>query len=318
MTLNIREYDPTKKISEPGIYRMGINDYHSDCCDAPSVSSGDLVTICASGEEYWDQSYFNPHAEKPKHKPHLKLGNAAHAKIIDPKHWIEDYILRPAGHRSWRSEAAQDWRMIQERGGKIAITKEEVEIVDGMAQRLLDDPDAQAILSDGYPELSFFARYEDIWIKCRPDYMPVYDLAFEADYKTAAEVDVQSIERAIEKWKYHQKLANIAWVKRQLKADFPDLPPVTECAFALIFQKTKRPYGITTVNIEPHDIIQLASANAYAMDIAAKCFRGEMRWPGYTEGIHKFERNSWDRNALEHKIGSGIYPKVNDAMEITK
>ena len=71
--MNIREYDPEKRITEPGVYRMNINDYHSDCCDAKSFSSGDLVTISRSGEEYWYNSVYNKAAPKRKHIAHLHL-----------------------------------------------------------------------------------------------------------------------------------------------------------------------------------------------------------------------------------------------------
>lgn len=314
--MNIREVPASGKISEPGVYRCDINFYHSDCCTGPSFSSGDLVQISKSGEEYWDKSPFNPDRVKPKHKAHLHFGNAAHAKILDPKGWQNDYILRPKEFKSWRGEAAQNWRMVQERGGKIAITEEEVALVDILAAKIQQDHTAQAIFSDGEPELSLFTRFEDIWIKCRPDMTPKYDVAFEVDYKTIAENTIKDCEWAIEKWAYDQKLANIAWVKRQLKADFPDMPPVSECAFSLIFQKSSRPAGITCVDIMPDDIIELCGMNIKAAQTAAACMRGEKPWPGYSDVIHQYEAKPWVKKKRDGLRAAGYYPTMTDNLEI--
>lgn len=314
--LNIRTLKQGERVKVPGIYKMDISTYHSDCCDAPSFSSGDLVKISQSGEEYWDTSPYNPDRPAPKHIPHLNFGNAAHARILDPEAWQKEFILRPREHRSWRSEAAQMWRMVQERGGKTCITEDEVAAVDRMAEKIQIDPTAQAIFSDGIPELSLFCRFEDIWIKARPDMLPIYDVAFEVDYKSTADNSISAVERDIEKWGYDQKLANIAWVKRQLPEDFPDMPPVSECAYSLIFQKTARPHGITCVDISPYDILDLTGENLAAAQTAAACMRGEREWTGYTEQIHKFQRKPWTRTKLKDRLAAGIIPKVNDNMDV--
>ena len=314
--MNIREVPESGKITEPGVYRCNINFYHSDCCDSPSFSSGDLVTISRSGQEYWYNSVYNPAAPKRKHKAHLHFGNAAHARILDPEGWQNDYILRPKEHRSWRSEAAQNWRMVQERGGKIAITEDEVELVDYMAHQIEKDPTAQAIFADGEPELSLFVRFQDIWIKCRPDMTPTYDIALENDYKTTSDNSLDAVDRDIEKWGYDQKLANIAWCKRQLKEDFPDMPPVHEGAFSLIFQKSKPPAGITCVDIMPDDIMDMVSMNLYAATYAAEAMRGTRSWSGYTESIHQFQRKPWHKRRLEGLIASGFLPAVDDDLNI--
>jgi len=316
MGLNIREFKPGQRITEPGVYKMNINDYHSDCCDAPSFSSGDLVTISRSGEEYWDKSPYNPDREKPKHRPHLCFGNAAHARILDPEGWQNDYVLRPKAFRSWRGAEAQGWRTVQEREGKIAITEEEVQVVDYLADKIQKDPTAQAIFSDGHPELSLFCRFEDIWIKARPDIMPIYDLAFETDYKTTSDNSLTQVDRDIDKWGYDQKLANIAWVKRQLKDDFPDIPPVSECAFSLIFQKSSRPAGITPVDIFPDDIRDLTGINLKAASIAAACMRGNKEWAGYTDIIHQYRPKPWIVKRRQDLASAGYYPSVDDNLNI--
>lgn len=314
MGLNIRELPKSGKITEPGIYNLNINEYHSDICDAPSFSSGDLVTISRSGEEYWYTSPYNPDREKPKHRPHLNFGNAAHARILDPNSWQNDYILRPKAFKSYRGAEAANWRMVKERDGLIAITEEEVELVDYLADRIQKDPTAQAIFSDGYPELSLFCRFEDIWIKARPDMMPIYDLGFETDYKTTADNSLTQVDRDIDKWGYDQKLANIAWVKRQLKDDFPDIPPVSECAFSLIFQKSKRPAGITCVDIFPEDIIDLTGINLKAAKTAAACMRGTEEWSGYTDVIHQYRPKPWIVKRRQDLTDAGHFIGVDDNL----
>lgn len=315
--LNIREFVPGTRITEPGVYRMNINDYHSDCCDAPSFSSGDLVTIYKSGEEYWYKSPYNPNREKAEHFAHLSFGNAAHARILDPKGWQNDYILRPSEMKSWRSEAAKNWRMVQERGGKIAITADEVALVDILAEKIQLDPVANAIFSDGEPELSIFVRFQDIWIKCRPDKIPKYDWNFVNDYKTTSDNSLEACERDIEKWGYAKKLANIAWCMKQLPQDFPEMPPISDMAFALLFQKSSKPAGITCMDIDPEDIIELASENIQAATDAAKVMRGQAEWKGYSEVIKKWERRPWVKKNLSGLIEAGALPKLDDNLNIT-
>ena len=57
--MKIRTLKDGEKVKVPGVYAMDINLYHSDCADAPSFSSGELVEAYDSGEEFWDASKYN-------------------------------------------------------------------------------------------------------------------------------------------------------------------------------------------------------------------------------------------------------------------
>ncbi len=321
--MKIRKLKDGEKVKEPGVYAMDINQYHSDCADAPSFSSGELVEAYDSGEEFWDGSKYNPDStyfdktDADRHQPHFHFGNAAHGKIIGHEEgvdWNDSYVLRPTEYKTWGTKGAKDWRVVQERQGLTCYTTQDITAVDAMAQRILDDDAASELFQYGHPELSLFVKFEDIWIKSRPDVIPIYDWTIVSDYKTTYNNSIGNCMLETKKYHYAQKLANIAWCMYQLPDEF-EMPTFDDLAFSLFFQKSSRPYGITPLDIPNTSVWQLVSKNIKAAQEIAHGLRTG-QWRGFTEKIEEFKPNKWETERIEQQIASGELPTLDNMMKL--
>lgn len=344
------------KVNSNGVYDIPLWRYHSDVCDAPSASSSELATISESGEEYFSRSKynpdFNPLEEYKAHKRHFKFGHAAHARILEGgKDWHkEDFILIPKkwNRSTFRTRDLAEWVWMQEvRKGFIAIFEHEVAAVDAMAARIAHHPEANALFQFGIPELSMIFKVGDIWVKARPDMLPVRPVdskgrvikkredltpatkfAFSADvlsdYKTIDDNKPAFCRHAISKWGYDLKLANVALAAvRLFGIDFGSL------SFGLVFQKSSPPYGITTVEIDPSgDYMHLLVAKALygasqfqkgmapaLNEFGEREWRGD-EWEGYTNEILRYTPSGYFMDDLKKLIEDGTYPNLDAKLRI--
>lgn len=346
------------KIAEDGVYDIPSFRYHSDICDAPSASSSELKTISDSGEEYFVNSKYNPEynplADYKAHKRLFSFAHAAHARnLLGAKDWHkEDFILIPRkfNGKTFRTKDLAEWVWMQEvRKGFIAIFESEVEAVDAMAAKIVNHPEANALFSHGVPELSMVFKVGNVWIKVRPDILPVRPVdregrvikkrslltsstrfAFSAsvlsDYKTIDDNSKWSCYRSIAKFGYDMKLANIALAAvRLFGIDF------TALSFGLIFQKSKPPYGITTVEIDPAgDYMHLLCArNLYAAAQFEKGMSplldplgsGEWKgdeWEGYVNEVLRYTPSGEFMDQLRKMVEDGTYPNLDSKLRIVE
>lgn len=77
----------------PGIY-FGMPDleYRQD----PSVSTSDIKILLEGCEQYWHESWMNPHRPPRVEKDHLARGTLWHCRILEPENFGRKYIQAPA------------------------------------------------------------------------------------------------------------------------------------------------------------------------------------------------------------------------------
>jgi len=333
-SLSIIDLEPGAKVMKPGLYRMPLSTYHSDCAWKESVSSGDCYKLSENGEEYWVESYYNEDNQNNKrqialHKECFRFGTAAHTKILEPQKWIDDYIPWPPKWKTMRSEDAKHWRWVQEaQKGLTTINLKDVARVDAMARRIKDHTLASTLFEVGEPEISLFIEDESgVVIKTRPDMLPVYedkktkrvriaDNIF-SDYKTCFNNSPDACKKQIENMGYDVKLACCALVAcRLLGLNFGDLD------FALVFQKTEAPYGITVIELKNDFMHKLAAKALYGAQQFAKgrqVIGGQ--WDGYTDEIVTYNPPGYSNRTeekLELLIKKGILPNLDGKMRIVK
>lgn len=332
--LSILDYEPGTKIMKPGLYRMPLSVYHSDCAWKESTSSGDNFALSENGEEWWKDSYYNPVNQTEKrqiklHKECFRFGTAAHTKILEPQKWIEEYVPWPSKWKTMRSEDAKYWRWVQEtQKGMTTINLQDVAKVDAMARRIKEHTLASTLFEVGEPEISLFIEDEcGTVIKSRPDMLPIYedkktkklriaDNIF-SDYKTCFDNSPDACNRQIEKMGYDVKLACCALVAcRLLGFNFGDLD------FALVFQKTEDPYGITVIELGNDYMHKLAAKALYG---AQQFARGRAplggQWDGYTDEIVKYNPPGYSNRTeakLDDLIAKGILPNLDNKMRLVK
>lgn len=322
---------PNERIKAPGVYQISLTKYHGDCAVLRSVSSGGLVQISESGEEYYETSPYNPDY-KPSardHKPHFRFGNAAHALIVGGQDWDERFIVSK-NWKDWRSEKARDWRWREEvRNGKVCLLKRDEEHLLRMRDKILAHDRANKVFATGVPEVSMFVKLmtgvsnEGIMIKSRPDVLPLVEHSKRkgfwyisdnvvSDYKTINDNSIPACDAAIKKYGYDRKLANVGWcICKLFGLEWDDLE------FALIFQKTTPPYGITIRDFDNRYMRMLVSKNLGA---ARKFEEGiqpiDGKWDGYAEEIVPYRIKKWDYEQLENDIKAGKYPEIDSNLNI--
>lgn len=331
----ITTLQPDEKVRRKGAYIMPLWRYHGDCASIPSISSSGLVEVANNGEEFYAESHYNPAApvntqkEHKVHTPAFTMGHAAHCAVVGGADWTEEFVTPPNDFPgSWRSEKWKEWRWFQEvRKGKIVITKEDIKHVNGMVERIQDHALANALFTNGIPEVSLFHSHDGIIVKCRPDVLPVVqdrkDLDLfhwmadvVSDYKTTFDNSPGNCRSQIIKHGYDMKLANVAWAAVKLfDVNFGDL------SFGLVFQKTTPPYGITPVEVDPDGdyMHMLVARNMFAASRFAKGMAVvDGHWDGYLEETLNFKPSGSFMDTLRKHIDEGTYPNIDHKLRIVQ
>ena len=196
----------TAKITKPGIYDIPNGVYHSQCCDGPSISSTGLRKIrMQSPAHFWNKSDLNPDAEIDKWTPNLNFGAAAHSMILEGTLPEDQYVLK--AYDNYRKNEAKKWRDDQLKDGLIIFSKDDLETITGMAESLAEHPLIKQGLFKGEIERSLFWQRDGVWLKARPDVMPVDNVI--TDFKTVARGGSRHTGRAVIDYGYHIQAAMI-------------------------------------------------------------------------------------------------------------
>lgn len=301
---------PNEKISESGVYPLSMNRYHSDCCVGPSISSSGLRILVDEHKapaHYWCDSYLNPEREEPdEEKEHFTLGQAAHIRLLGEAGFDETFAVRPdmLGGKAWHGNRTECklWKQEQKALGKAILKQEDMKIIEGMERTIArDDLVNHCELLTGMVEQSLIWQDKEtgVWLKARPDVLPVHQDAV-VDIKTIAAADYRSCEKSNDDYAYHIQLALagmgiLELTGRELGND----------DYILLFIEKRRPYCCNIKIIQP-DVIQLGKMLARkAIRIFAECLnKGE--WPGYADSGGYLNIPKWRREQYERDIKNGM------------
>ena len=171
-------------ITQPGIYDLDMDTYHSQCCEGPSISSGGLRKIeNESPAHFWCQaSGLNPDAIAQPRKAAFEFGKAVHALLFDDQEEISRLVVCP--YENYKKQVARDWRDAQWADGNIIITEDDFTAIKAMHDTLAAEPNVPELLTAGEPEKSMIWKDQEtgVWLKSRPDRIPTD--AVLADLKT--------------------------------------------------------------------------------------------------------------------------------------
>ena len=314
--------------------------YHSDCCDAFSASSGDLVTVEEKGlKNYWSKSYNNPHRYVPKDKPAYVLGRLAHCAILGDTQFSKSFVLKPFDFRSDKQKA---WRDLQIARGLTIVTQADYDTAKLMAEELARDPLAMAVLEGGIPERTFIKKVDGIYVKSRPDALCRGDLII-GDYKKSRRETDRELLRDITTFGYTMKMVNIGeGVVANLEQSMPEAgdKSIFDFTYVYLMQSDVPPYAVTTVKIEPkapieingsatnetkeatqivRDTIYLAACqNRRSVKRLAEAVKSN-HWPAPNGGGPiKYGYPDWLCEKLSRELASGALPRLDENLnEIT-
>lgn len=261
------------KISAPGVYLMPSAEYHSDCCDGPSLSSTGARILAQQCPASYRWAKDNPPV-----KEEFEIGNATHLLVLEP-HLFEQSIRRIAKD-DYRTKEAQQMRDEARSEGRIPLLPRQQAQIDGMRSSLLSDPIARFIFEDTEVERSMFWRDPEFgfWCKCRPDVMPQHH-HYLVDLKTTTNADPDAFSRAIYDYGYAQQAD---WYLTGVEHVLGYRPR----RFFFIVVCKAPPYLVTVCRLTDETIGWGGILNRRARGVFAWCLRHD-EWPSYRPVLHE-------------------------------
>lgn len=260
-------------ITEPGVYPcLPAEDYHAQT--HALSSSGARKLLAPSCPALFRHEQLNP----PGPKKVFEIGTAAHRIVFG-----DGPEIVQVDHPIWNTNAIKAEVSEIREAGKIPLKAAEYEQVHAMAEKLREDETAAALFNPlaGRAEQSLFWTDEPTGtlLRSRLDWLPFPTgrRMILGDYKTAAKVDFDSIEKAVNEHGYHQQ---DAWYRTAVQA----LGLADDVTFVFIFQMKDPPYLVTPVELRSVTVDVGHYLNRDAINLFAEC-TASGRWPGFTEGI---------------------------------
>lgn len=289
------------RIGKPGIYSgVSMDAYHGDLCIGPSISSSGLRTIEAKSPlHYYATSYLNPGRVGQTANDAFDFGRAAHTLLLGETGFRDQFVIRPAEFKDYKTKAAQEWRNCVRDAGKTPLATDDLTAIKAIAANLDAHPLARDLLR-GQVEQSLVFRDEvtGVWIKSRPDVLPADGIV--ADLKTTTDASPEAVRKSILNFGYAMQAAVVGEaMKSVLGTDMT--------TFALVFVEKAAPYAVSIVEVDLDWIAYASRQVRRSIDIFAKCIETN-EWPGY-EGEPVVYMPDWLRKRLDEQTDVGLLPR---------
>lgn len=173
---------PPRTISAPGlVHNMPDHAYHADPVEGGSLSSTGARRILDSPARYRHE------LEHREGRRAFDVGHVVHTKILGigaPIVTYPDEHLTPSGNPSTKA-ATKAWEDEQRAAGLAIISRDDLALVDAMAEAVLAHDGARKLLEEpGHSEVSAFAPDPDTGIWCRARFDRLTDDGTVIDLKT--------------------------------------------------------------------------------------------------------------------------------------
>ena len=227
----------SQKITADGLYELTAEEYHSDICAGPSISSTGLRTIHSEGlEAYWATAPENPRRWPSEERGAFRIGEAAHLFLLEPERVERRIAVAP--YDDFRKKEAREWRDEAVEAGKLVVTSAEFRMLGDMRDALAALPEVRGALSAGRAEQSLIwqDKATGAWLKARPDFLPNAKGRFIVDYKTSASLD-RWADKALLDFRYDIQ----AWLQIEGARLLCDVEPI---GVLYIVQSKKPPYSV--------------------------------------------------------------------------
>ena len=297
----ITQFPKDGVIRENGQYQIPLDTYHTQLCDAPSISSSGLRTIYLnSAADFWCYSDLNVDRFIRPPNDAFDFGKAAHALVLGDEDWEGNYVIRPDEFANWQSGAAREWRDMMRQAGMTIVTPEDLEHIKYMSESLNNHP-LVGPLFDGEAEQSLIWKDKTgVWLKSRIDMLPV--TSDQADLKTTMDASKRAVFRDIRKHEYAMQIA-LSDVGSEVVLGKSFLSSV------LVFIQKTPPYHVTPIEISAANILYGKLKLRKAINLFADCLESG-DWPGPVEGIPVYEISDKEEEEIIKAQEAGELPNV--------
>ncbi|MFD3574731.1 PD-(D/E)XK nuclease-like domain-containing protein [Streptomyces sp. NPDC058644] len=277
-------------ITEPGIYQMTNEEYHSHRYALSSSGARKLLPPSCPAIFRYEQD--NPQPVKKV----WDIGNAAHKLVLGngPK-------LVKIDAEEWRTNKVKDEVANVRAAGHIPLKPSEHRQVHDMADALRRHPVASLLFDPerGTPEQSLFWRDDRTGVmrRARLDWLPNPRTGrlIIPDYKTCRSANPEKLAKDIDEYGYHQQDDTYRSGAQALGIADED------AAFVFVCQEKTAPYVITVVEVTATARRIGAARNRRALETFAECTTSGY-WPGYSDDVVPLALPGWaeTRDTLEY------------------
>ena len=229
-------------MTEPGIYPgVPYDDYNA----WEATRSSDLKPFARSALHAYHAQLAQSDAS------HFRVGNALHTAVLEPQNFLADYAWAPKIDRRTKVGKAE-WAEFQAKNAdKIALTKDEYDVTQGMAQSVREHPAVAEILgSPGVNEVSLLWDDKHGRGKARLDMLRNWrGVATIGDLKsTAQDASLDAFTRTVQKFHYDM---SAAWYLRGAQAL---APAARQFVFVVVEKSPPYAVGVYTLSEEWLDV----------------------------------------------------------------
>lgn len=256
----------------PGIYDIDNETYH----EGNGISKTGIKEFMKSPMHYWER-YINPERKKQNKTQQMTFGSAFHIKVLEPHLFDSEVAIIPSGIDRRTKAGKSEWDQFQsESENKIVISESDHEVLNIMADKIMQNPTAKNLIEGGQYERSIYYNDDDSGMLCktRPDILHKY---FIADVKTAADASFNAFQRDLFNYGYHLQAAMcFDGVSKILEREMQE--------FVFIVIEKTPPYAVAIYALD-HDSIQFGKERYRAELIKIKNCIDNAEWPGYESRV---------------------------------
>lgn len=292
------------KIIKPGAYDLPMDLYHGDCCDGPSLSSSGVKALLGSPALYWRSSPLNPDRQEDESTKAFDLGRAAHLMLLEPEAAKEGIVVIPeaalSSNGSVSTKEAKEIINAARAAGAVPLKPAEWQQIEAMGEAMARHPYAMRAIKHGRAEQSLFWKHKsDIWLKCRPDFLPHKSGQYIVDLKTCA--DLGRWERdALTTLRYDVSAAMYLRGVHEVLGLRPK-------GFLFLVQEKSPPFRIAmlALTIDDEDSNRILRNAELDLERAIETFQtcwSEGRWPDPYETPREIQPPGWLTGIIEGRL----------------
>ncbi len=283
----------------PGIYQISDEQYHADCCDEPSLSSGVLkLLVTESPRHAWfAHPKLNP-AYQSEESAKFDLGTVAHALVLQGIDRME--VIDAA---DWRTKAAKEQRDDARVRGMVPLLQHQANdalaMVGAFHAAVANCADLSGItLADGQAEQAIIWRDlqpggEYVMCRAKPDWRS-NDGTLLMDYKTTSgSAAPEAAMRQI-----------MGQMDGDIQAAFYTRGNKAVCGvdaqFIFAVQESSAPYAVSFIGVSPTYMALGEDKCRVGISLFGECLRRN-EWPGFERRIYWSEPKAWKLGAWADK-----------------
>lgn len=272
---------------KPGVYDGISNaEYHG----GPGISKSGLDLLARSPMHLkWAMGTANGNPPTAAQK----IGTAAHALILEPEVFTQEYAVAPQVDR--RTKAGKEaWASFQaENEGRELLTQDEWDQLHAMRDAVMAHPVASKLLTGAPGKAEQSVYWQDQvtgeLCRCRPDFWRQDGIL--VDLKSTDDAGLESFSKSLANWRYHVQhpfyLDGCCHAIEQAGLDL-----VKPNHFLFLVVEKRAPYGVAVYQLDQESIDLGREQYRRDLDLYHQC-RQTDEWPGYGNRIQQIGVPQW-------------------------